>query len=97
MDGERNPLLKEDLGSVIFRIALERLTKKQKHILSFIVSNPCTPTRLSKVVSADLKCSRSAIFNNLHSLERAGLVEISRGTPVSLTHAGRLALGGSNG
>ncbi len=67
----------------------ERLTRKQKYILAYLQHNEHeTATQLVKAISSELKCSQSAVWNNLNSLKRAGLV--SANGLVRLTECARL-------
>ena len=67
----------------------ERLTRKQKYIISYLKQNEHeTATQLVKIVSSHLKCSHSAVWNNLNSLKRAGL--ISHNSLVHLTDCAKL-------
>ena len=53
----------------------ERLTKKQKFILEFIRNHPIESiTKLVKLVSHELNCSESCVWNNVNSLKKCGLI-----------------------
>ncbi len=54
----------------------ERLTKKQKYILGYVYTHGKVNsiTSLVKSVSSELKCSESAVWNNVNSLKRCGLI-----------------------
>jgi Fe2+ or Zn2+ uptake regulation protein len=83
--------------SVIRKIIEERLTKKQKAILDFLSKEENQGKTLYKVVlelSKELNCSRSALYNNINSLKRCGLVANKEGRPLRLTKIGFLILEG---
>lgn len=68
----------------------ERLTKKQKYIISYLRQNEHeNATQLVKIISSGLKCSDSCIWNNLNSLRQAGLVSSHNGL-VQLTGCAKL-------
>jgi len=75
-------------------LAEERLTQKQKFILLFLASleTKVNVTQLVGVLTEELDCSASAVWNNLKSLKRAGLVSFgsknSKGKLVRLTKVG---------
>ena len=67
----------------------ERLTKKQKHIISYLRQNENeTATQLVKAISSELKCSKSAVWNNLNSLKRSGIISCDTGL-VQLTECAK--------
>ena len=87
--------MKGDFSLVFVSLAQERLTRKQKIILSFLGGGAqVTATSLANGLSRELRCSRSALWNNLHVLQKTGLVEMGNGLPVRLTDAGRLVEAG---
>ncbi len=76
---------------MLVRLAQGNLTQKQKQILAFLGSGEAvTATGLANGLSRELGCSRSALWNNLHALQEAGLVEMGNGMPVRLTPTGQL-------
>ena len=84
MDKSEKLLLKEDaiLLGTLTRICKERLTKKQKKILEFLLrseENGITSTSLVRILSKEIKCSRSTLWNNLNQLKKCGLVDNSSG------------------
>ena len=87
MDGTNRFLVKEDsLFEALAKLARERLTKKQKQILGFLSENGnLTSTALVRTLSKEMKCSRSAVWNNLNSLKHSGLVENEPHRPLKLT------------
>lgn len=67
----------------------ERLTKKQKYIILYLKDNKNeTATQLVKIISSELKCSQSAVWNNLNSLKRSGIVSNDTGL-VQLTECAK--------
>lgn len=53
----------------------ERLTKKQKFILEFVRTHEVENiTKLVRMVSRELDCSESCVWNNVNSLKKCGLV-----------------------
>ena len=58
----------------------ERLTKKQKFILEFVKNHKVgSITRLVKIISKDLGCSESCVWNNVNSLKKCGLIDNGKG------------------
>jgi len=98
MDKSEKLLLKEDaiLLGTLTRICKERLTKKQKKILEFLLrseENGITSTSLVRILSKEIKCSRSTLWNNLNQLKKCGLVDNSSGF-LSLTGVCKIIIGG---
>jgi Mn-dependent DtxR family transcriptional regulator len=76
-------------------LAKERLNYKQKEILKYLSSEAArfkTTTSIVKDLAKILNCSESALFNNVNSLKRSGLVENELGKPLKLTKIGKLIL-----
>lgn len=63
------------------KILDERLTQKQKYILHYVHKNPeaRSVTFLVKIISSDLDCSESAVWDNVRSLKRCGILETNNG------------------
>ena len=82
------------LAKCLERVLNERLNKKQKYILEYVYSKGRlhSTTSLVKVVASNLQCSESAVWNNVNSLKRCGLLE-SNGY-VKLTHHVEILLKG---
>jgi len=83
------------LFHVLTRTVNERLTKKQKAILLFLSRKENIGKTLYKVVSElsrELPCSKSALYNNINSLKRCGLVTNNHGRPLKLTKVAELIL-----
>lgn len=85
MDSHRFLVKEDTLLPILEALANERLTQKQKHILVFISNNQVTATSLARRLSRELVCSRSAVWNNLTSLQRAGLVARDKDRRLFLT------------
>jgi len=75
------------------KIAQERLTQKQRHILRRLsLSKLENISGMVRSVSSELNCSESAIWNSIRVLKRCGLVE-SNGH-IRLTYLARTLLEG---
>ena len=72
------------------KFAEEKLTEKQKIILKRVLAKEETSSALAKNLSREIRCSRSAIFNNLNSLKRCGLVDGVKGQVLKLTEVGKI-------
>lgn len=84
-------------GSILVKLAAERLTAKQKLILRKVSSESLTSSSLARSLSRELGCSRTCIFTNLNQLKRCGLVEGGNGNGLELTDSGRLVSGNIGG
>jgi Fe2+ or Zn2+ uptake regulation protein len=84
----------EEVLVTLVELGRERLTKKQKKILKFLIAErtKASVTRLVPIMSEKLECSQSAVWNNLLSLKKSHLVDFgsmeNRGRPVRLTESG---------
>ncbi len=77
------------------KLAEKSLRSKQKEILYYISLDENrlkTSTRLVTELSLVLRCSQSALWNNLNSLRDLGLIHINNGRPVKITETGRFVL-----
>ncbi len=71
----------------------ERLTTKQKAIVIFLSEHDGkTLYRTVSELSEELECSRSALYNNINSLKRCGLVANSHRRPLRLSETAKLVL-----
>ena len=69
------PICNSEILECLEKILEERLTKKQKFILDFVKNHKIeTVTKLVKIISNELKCSESCVWNNINSLKRCGLL-----------------------
>ena len=61
---------------MLVALAVERLTKKQKHILIYLKSHKesANATNLVALLSKELRCAQTTVWNNVRSLKRAGLI-----------------------
>ena len=86
----------QKLKLVLLNLSKERLNQKQKKILFHLnkTEEKSNVTNLVCKLSTELNCSKSALWNNLKSLKKLGLLDYSslsnKGLPVKLTKVGRL-------
>lgn len=85
------PLSKQKLIKDIIKLANERLTKKQKQILEYLLDNSnLTASKVVIKLKSSLKCSLSCVWNNLRVLAKAGLISFGNKNPVLLTPIGAI-------
>ncbi len=87
------------IEGALLLFARERLTRKQKQILHVLDEwQALNATQLSRVLSKKLGCSQTAVWNNINSLKRAGLISCGtvkdKGKAVALTDAGGIIIKG---
>ncbi|MEM5871983.1 MAG: hypothetical protein QW051_03865 [Candidatus Aenigmatarchaeota archaeon] len=81
---------------ILLALARERLTKKQKLVIIRLSQNNLlvTATRFVSIISEEMRCSRSTIWNVINSPKRAKLVKFGsaeqRGKPIRLTEIGKI-------
>lgn len=84
----------QELYKTLIAIAKTRLTAKQKKILDYLIKSSikCNATQLVSSLSYNLKCSKSAVWNNLNSLKRSRIIYYgsieNRGIAVELSIIG---------
>ncbi|MBI2112209.1 hypothetical protein HYT52_01605 [Candidatus Woesearchaeota archaeon] len=85
-----------ELVKTLQLLAEERLTAKQKKILEYVsvMSDSVTVTSLVHTLTDVLRCSQSAVWNNLRPLKKAGILSYGdanrKGIPVKMTQIGRV-------
>ncbi len=96
MNNSKKLLVKEDslLLEVLVKLINERLTKKQKLIIDFLSKseNKFTATSLVRKLSKELNCSKSALWNNLQTLKKCGLLENKAGEAIKLSQISKIVL-----
>ena len=81
---------------LIQHFARERLTAKQKAIISFIITHKSSDpvTRVVQQLKKILGCSETAVWNNVAQLKRIGVVSYgdqqTKGQPLRTTPFGKL-------
>lgn len=87
---------KKDLLTTLELFCKERLTHKQKKIIEYssISLEQIAVTKLVHHLAELLRCSRSAVWNNLRQLKRIGLLQFgdvtTKGAIVRLSPLGKL-------
>ncbi len=86
----------QNLKLILLSLSKERLNRKQKKILHYLYNTKIiiNVTNLVHKLSIELNCSKSALWNNLNSLKKYGLINYSslhnKGLPVKLTSIGKI-------
>jgi len=84
------PVSYDSLLICLAKIAICRLTSKQKIILLELNGNLCNSTQLVNNLSRKLNCSKSALWSNLRELREIGLIYQNDGKICRLTEIGRI-------
>lgn len=82
-----------NLLSVLKKICSVKLTNKQKNILEQLQIKEQKSTQLVKKLAENLKCSQSALWNNLRELVNYGLISYKKGKCCRLSKIGLLIIG----
>jgi predicted transcriptional regulator len=84
----------DSLLDCLSKIAIYRLTEKQKAVLIELNGRLCNSTQLVNYLSKKLNCSKSALWNNLRELREICLIEQNNGKICRLTEIGKIIVSG---
>lgn len=96
MMSEDRDISGREVLETLLAIGRERLTQKQKLVMITLLDNNgfSNVTAFVSVLSEEIGCSRSTMWNVMNSLKKAKLIEFgsveNKGEPVKLTKAGKV-------